>query len=279
MHYKNYISAVVCTKNSETNIRKCLHSLKNIKRIDEIILVDAKSKDNTINIAKEYCNKILYDNGKGLGAARNLGVSNTKGEYILNIGNDNIIDEDTIKIMIDTLIINKATAVGCITKVNGNSYFSKAMNLYKKSRFFPGKRNVIGTPTLFDGKILRENNFSINEAYSDDAEICERLIKKNMGVFFICDAYVIEDGTCNFKSVLSRWLSYGESDYKIYKNNHKKWSFLRRLYSIFYPLINELIKPLIKCSLREKVYILPFLILITLFRYFSWSKLIIKNLI
>lgn len=53
----NLISAIVITYNEENNIRRCLES---IKWVDEIIIVDSYSKDNTVKITKQYTPKIFY---------------------------------------------------------------------------------------------------------------------------------------------------------------------------------------------------------------------------
>ena len=54
-------------------------------------------------------------------------------------------------------------------------YLSWAMNLYKKARFFPGKRNVIGTPTLFETHLLKDNPYDNKLSDSDDGDLCQRL--------------------------------------------------------------------------------------------------------
>ncbi len=50
------ISAVVATFNEEKNIKRCLESLD---FVNEIIIVDSKSSDNTLKIAGNYTKKIF----------------------------------------------------------------------------------------------------------------------------------------------------------------------------------------------------------------------------
>jgi glycosyltransferase involved in cell wall biosynthesis len=51
------ISVLINTFNEEKNIRKCLET---VKWADEIIIVDMYSDDKTVEIAKEYTDKIFY---------------------------------------------------------------------------------------------------------------------------------------------------------------------------------------------------------------------------
>ena len=57
------VSVVVCAKNEEKRIKNCLESIKKNK-IDEIILIDGNSKDKTIQIAKKYTKKFLFQKKK-----------------------------------------------------------------------------------------------------------------------------------------------------------------------------------------------------------------------
>ena len=61
------ISAVVCSLNEEARIVHCLSSLKKAG-VGEIILVDGHSTDKTVEVASKYTDKIVFDDGKGLGA-------------------------------------------------------------------------------------------------------------------------------------------------------------------------------------------------------------------
>lgn len=51
------ISAVIITYNEENNLNMCL---KSINWIGELIVVDSYSTDKTVNIARQYTNKIFY---------------------------------------------------------------------------------------------------------------------------------------------------------------------------------------------------------------------------
>ena len=265
---KNKITAIVCTYNSVKNIEECLRSLKDNK-VDEIIIVDAQSSDKTILKAKKYCNKILQDERIGLGNARNIGIKRSSGKYILNCGPDNILPKGSLKIMIEYLDKPNVVGVGAQTKVLGKNYFSWSMNLYKRARFYYGEKEVIGTPTLFRANILKKYLYNKKSTFSDDAELCTRL-KKFGYKFWTSRAFVFERKTDVLIDIIRRWKMYGISDYEIYFSNKKKWSFFRKINSIFYPLREELIKPFFRTPIFNNFGILPFLILITVLRYYFW---------
>jgi glycosyltransferase involved in cell wall biosynthesis len=69
----NQISVVVCTKNEEEMIEGCLRNLDSQEIRPEIIVVDAHSEDRTRQIAEQYADQILLDQGGGISEARNIG--------------------------------------------------------------------------------------------------------------------------------------------------------------------------------------------------------------
>jgi glycosyltransferase involved in cell wall biosynthesis len=74
------LSVIVITKNEEKNIRECLAS---VAWADEIIVVDSASIDRTVEIAKEFTKNIFDRPWDGYGAAKNYGLSQCTGEWIL----------------------------------------------------------------------------------------------------------------------------------------------------------------------------------------------------
>ena len=85
------VSFCIPTKNNEDTLEKCLKSIKeqNYPSI-EIIIIDGYSKDNTIEIAKKFTNKIVYDAGT-YGSACQTGIDNSIGEIIALFDSDIII--------------------------------------------------------------------------------------------------------------------------------------------------------------------------------------------
>jgi len=83
------ISVLIHTYNEEKNIRNCLET---VKWADEIVIVDMYSTDNTVDIAKEYTDKIFYFEYCGyVEPARKFGVENTSEEWVLVVDADELV--------------------------------------------------------------------------------------------------------------------------------------------------------------------------------------------
>jgi len=88
---KVVISAVVNTCNEEKYIKKCLEHLR---WVDEIVIIDMYSTDNTVEICQRYTDKIYFHKREvSVLYARNFGVSKAAGEWILVIDPDEIVPE------------------------------------------------------------------------------------------------------------------------------------------------------------------------------------------
>lgn len=90
------ISVIVLSKNNDDTLDKCLKSIIESDGDKEIIVVDAHSTDNTPQILRKYRGKIkvVYDEGKGIGIARNIGVRHSKGDIICFVDADAFCSKD-----------------------------------------------------------------------------------------------------------------------------------------------------------------------------------------
>ena len=80
------ISAIVITKNEENMLADCLDSLD---WVDEIVVIDTGSTDNTVEIAKRYKAKVInFTSGKSFSDWRNKGLTVAKGEWVLYVDAD-----------------------------------------------------------------------------------------------------------------------------------------------------------------------------------------------
>ncbi|MDF2577783.1 MAG: waaE [Chlamydiales bacterium] len=86
------ISAVILTKNNERLIGKVLTALA---KLDEVIIVDNGSYDQTLEIAKDFPNvKIYCKEFCGFGTLRNYGASLAQHDWILTIDSDEVISAE-----------------------------------------------------------------------------------------------------------------------------------------------------------------------------------------
>lgn len=91
------ISIVIPTFNSGKYLDNCLYSIIQQdypKELIEILIIDGGSKDNTIEIAKKYTNKIFSNPLKTGEAGKAIGVRNANNELIALIDSDNILPEN-----------------------------------------------------------------------------------------------------------------------------------------------------------------------------------------
>jgi len=86
------VSVIIPTLNEEKYLSKCLESLVRQSRVKpaEIIVVDGGSKDQTAKVARKFTDNVLLEPNRPVGAARNAGARQAKGETLA------FIDADTI---------------------------------------------------------------------------------------------------------------------------------------------------------------------------------------
>ena len=114
---KTLVSIITVCFNSEKTIRTTIESVLNQTYGNiEYIIVDGKSKDNTINIIKEYDRqfkekgyiyKYISEKDTGIYDAMNKGIKLTKGEIIGIINSDDWYENDAVENVIESYIENK----------------------------------------------------------------------------------------------------------------------------------------------------------------------------
>lgn len=100
------VSIIIPVYNTKKYLSKCLESVVNQTLDDtEIIIVDDKSTDGSVDIEVEYAKRYpnislicLAKNG-GVALARNIGLQNAKGKYISFVDSDDYLDLDMLEKM------------------------------------------------------------------------------------------------------------------------------------------------------------------------------------
>ncbi len=126
------ISAVLIVKNEEQNIKRCLNSLL---WVDEIIILDTGSTDNTIQICQQFNCKIYYSKFLGFGETKKKAVSYATNNWILSIDADEEVSKELQK-KIQTILSNDSKYYGYKIK-RKTFYLGKIINHCGWSNDYP----------------------------------------------------------------------------------------------------------------------------------------------
>ena len=91
------LTLVIPVYNAQDYIKRCLDSVaENEEFVEEVILIDDGSVDQSAEICKDYAEKhsfikYFYQENSGPSAARNKGMALAKGEYIMFLDSDDYI--------------------------------------------------------------------------------------------------------------------------------------------------------------------------------------------
>lgn len=152
----NIISIIIVNYKSWNKLRQCLEAINNINDNDfqlETVIVDNASNDGQLNsFQKEFSNYTFIENSGNNGFANgcNLGAQNAKGNYLLFLNPDAILNKEALVNMYEYYSNNNNVGiVSCLQKHNSG---------YEKSvRFFPKFQTLFGILRSLNKKSLNHN--------------------------------------------------------------------------------------------------------------------------
>ncbi len=119
------ISAIVVVKNGEKTLVDCLKSLQR-NNPAEIIVIDGKSTDRTLEIARAYTERLYSDDGKGVSFAHQPGLEQASQSYIAFIDADILLPEGALETMLDELKVGNYTNLQAqVRNTSQDSYFAR----------------------------------------------------------------------------------------------------------------------------------------------------------
>ena len=100
------LSIIIVNYNVKYFLEQCLHSVqKGCNGLDaEIFVVDNDSVDGSVKMVREKFPEVhLIENkeNKGFSAANNQAIRRSKGDYILLLNPDTIVEDDTLRKVVD----------------------------------------------------------------------------------------------------------------------------------------------------------------------------------
>ncbi len=183
------LSLSMIVKNEEKFLAGCLDSVKDV--VDEIVIVDTGSTDNTLPIAESFNARIFkYEWNNDFAAARNFALDKSSGNWILYLD----ADERLLPESIPELKKIKRNAADCafFCTIYNEDEVNKRPSLMSYPRVFPNRKLI-----RFEGKVheqiepaLLKNNLSIKRSrikivhfgYSDSKNKLRQKAERNLKI-------------------------------------------------------------------------------------------------
>lgn len=131
---KPEVSVIVLNWNGKRFLSDCLGSLLNQSYSSyEVLLVDNGSTDDSLQFASEAFGKnsrlriLALTENYGFSRGNNIGINNSRGQYVIILNNDTRVRKDFIKELVSIAKSDPQVAsVGCrILSMNGKTWFSQ----------------------------------------------------------------------------------------------------------------------------------------------------------
>ncbi|MCE7741623.1 MAG: glycosyltransferase [Candidatus Heimdallarchaeota archaeon] len=248
------ISLIIPTYNNASTLRACLDSVKKQTLTPtEIIIADGHSSDDTVNIAKEFGCKIVYEEGGTRAAACNVALEKAEGELIAFTDSDVIAKEDWLEKLVSTLDTIEYENVVCITGPNieypneslfgkavtaiyntflGGGWSEQARSIFNKEGRFV--ESAAGCNVLYRREALNEVlPFDEDLLTAEDTDINFKLLKRGFKLYFTPEAIVYHQRPQNHKSFRSKSKKYAIGKIQFFKE-HKTGLELWHLLPSFY---------------------------------------------
>src|SRR6266702_4172899 len=115
------ISVIIPTRNEAENLRHVLPYIPSI--VDEVILVDGQSTDDTIAVARQLLPaiQVIEQKGKGKGGAIREGIAASSGDIIVMLDADGSADPEEIPSFVEALLAGHDFAKGSRFRAGGGS--------------------------------------------------------------------------------------------------------------------------------------------------------------
>jgi glycosyltransferase involved in cell wall biosynthesis/O-antigen/teichoic acid export membrane protein len=122
------VSVVVPARNAAAWLGECLESIDR-QHPHEMIVIDGCSTDDTIRIARSFGARVISDEGRGLPAARMLGVRNASSDVVALIDADVVLPSGSLERLLDEFESGGFDGLqfGLASEADGPGYWGAAL--------------------------------------------------------------------------------------------------------------------------------------------------------
>ncbi len=219
MELTNLVSIIIPNYNGREYLENCFSSLAKLNYSNyEIILVDNDSKDGSIKFTKDNYPQIkVIHNKKNLGfaEANNIGYYEAKGDYILFLNNDIVVNPNFLTVLVEEiekekyiggvqpkiLQMNNHKKLDCVggfltstgalyhfgygKNADSPKYNQRLLIFSMKGAAMLFKREVLEKVGLFDKSFF---------AYFEETDLCHRIWLAGYKIFYVPRAIIYHKG-------------------------------------------------------------------------------------
>ncbi|HES58907.1 MAG TPA: glycosyltransferase, partial [Caldithrix sp.] len=255
------ISVIIVNYNVREFLEQALISVKKaLKNISsEIIVVDNASIDGSVTMLKQrFPNVKLIESNHNLGfsAGNNLAIHKARGEFIVLLNPDTVVQEDTFHVLLDFFEKTPDASAATCKIINPDGSFSvdcrhsiptpltafwKLLGLnrlFPKSRIF-GRYNLtyldeneINQVEAISGSFMMIKRGIIEKVgyldedffmYCEDIDYCHRINKEGGKIYYVPASQIIHyKGESTKKNNLDYVITFNRSLYKFYKKHYQQ---------------------------------------------------------
>ncbi len=174
------ISVTVITKNEAAIIRTCLES---VAWVDEIIVVDSGSTDGTVEICREYTDKVVLTDWPGFGPQKNRALDMATKDWVLSLDADECLTPE-LREKMQAAMADPGGKVA-FTMPRRSNYCGKPMRHggwwpdYVTRLFRRGRArfsdDLVHERLIVEGPVGRIREPLLHEAFSDIEEVLDTM--------------------------------------------------------------------------------------------------------
>lgn len=253
---KPKVSIIVPTYNSGETLSECLESVHRQRYpLYEVIVVDNFSSDGTIRIATERSAKITQQRSNPA-SARNIGVANSTGKYVLFLDSDQALSPPVIEecvrecenggfgmVRIPEIFLGKKFWDSCAAAWKNCYYMIEQRQI--------GEQTIRGEPRFFvKREVIRAGMLNANLLWGENYDLYNRLDQMNVRETS-CSSKIHHYEPTSVRKIVAKDYRYGKSMPAFMQHTQKqvfRWMFRRSLLTLGEVLRNFRRSPAIICG-------------------------------
>lgn len=248
-----FVSVVIVTINRYELLLRCIDSvlLSNYKNF-EVIVVDNNSSDNTPElIKKKYGSKIYLIGSKEnlfAGGGRNLGATYARGDLLLFIDDDNVVDKNMISNLVNFMIHNPQAGIvgpkmyyqedplriwyaGAVISLTTSKTKYVGINEIDKGQFNDDQETG-HVPNVI---MARKKPFAETDGFDtvhfpmhyEESDLAERIRKKGYQVYVVTSAITYHDTPVKTNNTKNKGLALNDEK-RAYFNSKNRILFMKK---------------------------------------------------